>query len=285
MAAGYPQSAKALLIILSILITGCSPIRSSEDSGITIYWGQNGFEGELDQTCATGVYKYVNIAFLTTFGCGKERILNLAGHCNPDYNTCQKYSSEIRACQDMGVKVLLSLGGARGDYDFGIENPSSKLYWEDLARALADYSTPEKKVYLGAAPQCPYPDGNLDTAIRTGLFDFVWVQFYNNYRCDNTERIDKLLASWEEGSSSLPAGTQLFMGLPAARETADTGYVPPDVLIYEVLPKIKTSPNYGGIMLWGKYYDTYYSKTIKQAVCNSSTVHDEDLLISMVSEY
>ncbi|KAJ6941744.1 E3 ubiquitin-protein ligase PRT1 [Populus alba x Populus x berolinensis] len=66
----------ALLAIL-VLVVG------SEAGGIAVYWGQNGNEGTLAETCATGNYDYVILAFLPTFGNGQTPMINLAGHCDP----------------------------------------------------------------------------------------------------------------------------------------------------------------------------------------------------------
>ncbi|KAL0382404.1 UNVERIFIED_CONTAM: Hevamine-A [Sesamum calycinum] len=259
------KMATKTLLILSLLLA-FSLFRSSEACGISTYWGQNGFEGTLLQACQSGLYKYINVAFLIDFGCGVTPRMNLAGHCDPPSGTCRRLITEIQACQNLGIKVLLSLGGSAGNYslcstddayqvaaylydtflsgtsstgplgavtldgiDFDIEYPGTTKYWDDLARALASYSTPAKKVYLSAAPQCPIPDRNLDTAIKTGLFDYVWVQFYNNPGCDYRSGVSGLIAAWNQWSAYLPEGNQLFLGLPAAPGAA-AGYAPPDVM-------------------------------------------------------
>ncbi|CAK7348799.1 unnamed protein product [Dovyalis caffra] len=51
---------------------------SSDAGGIAVYWGQNGNEGTLADTCATGNYEYVNLAFLTSFGNCQTPMINLA---------------------------------------------------------------------------------------------------------------------------------------------------------------------------------------------------------------
>ncbi|KAK9663642.1 hypothetical protein RND81_O264400 [Saponaria officinalis] len=258
--------------------------------GIAIYWGQNGNEGRLNETCATGRYNYVNLAFLNIFGGGQVPSLNLAGHCDPPSGGCVGLSSEIQYCQSLGIKVLLSLGGGIGNYsfsstddaknfaeylynnylggqsnsrplghapldgiDFDIES-GSVLYWDDLARFLHDFSRRGRKVYLGAAPQCPFPDKYMGTPLKTGLFDYVWVQFYNNPPCEYNGNITNLINSWNLWSSQNYI-KKLFVGLPAATQAAGSGFMPPDVLTGHVVPAINRSPKYGGVMFWSKFWD------------------------------
>ncbi|XP_002511934.2 hevamine-A [Ricinus communis] len=276
----------------------------SDAGGIAIYWGQNGNEGTLAETCATGNYKYVNLAFLSTFGGGRTPMINLAGHCDPYSNGCTNLSSEIISCQAKGVKVLLSIGGGVVSYslsssddarqvatylwnnflggqsssrplgpavldgiDFDIEG-GTNLYWDDLARFLSAYNNKGKKVHLTAAPQCPYPDAWVGNALKTGLFDYVWVQFYNNPPCQYTSGdINNLEDSWKQWTSDIPA-TKIFLGLPASPEAAGSGFIPVADLTSNVLPAIKGSEQYGGVMLWSKYFDDQsgYSSSIKSDV-------------------
>ncbi|XP_030446309.2 hevamine-A-like isoform X1 [Syzygium oleosum] len=297
-----PPSTPYLSLLL--LVFSSSLIRASHGGGIAIYWGQNGNEGTLASTCATGRYAYVNLAFLYKFGSGQTPQINLAGHCDPASGGCTSISSGIRSCQNQGIKVMLSLGGGVGSYslasqadarnvadylwnnflggtssarplgdavldgiDFDIELGSTQ-YWDDLARYLSDYSKQGKKVYLTAAPQCPYPDSHLGAALNTGLFDYVWVQFYNNPPCQySSGDISKLTSSWSKWVASVNA-VKMFLGLPASSEAAGSGYVPPNVLTSQILPVIKKSAKYGGVMLWSKYYDDKngYSESIKSSV-------------------
>ncbi|KAK4480718.1 hypothetical protein RD792_013800 [Penstemon davidsonii] len=290
--------AQPSLVLLSILIPFSLFFSThSQDTGIAVYWGQNGGEGTLADTCATGNYRFVNIGFLTTFGNGQTPVLNLAGHCDPPSGTCTSQSNDIRACQSRGIRVLLSLGGATGSYslssaddarqvanylwnnylggtsdsrplgdavldgiDFDIESGSGQ-FWDELARVLSGFSTAQRRVYLSAAPQCPIPDAHLDTAIRTGLFDYVWIQFYNNEQCDYRGSVGNLLARWNEWVGLVPSG-RVFLGLPAASGAAGGGYMPPDVLVSQVLPVIRGSNRYGGVMLWNRFFDQSYSSTI-----------------------
>ncbi|KAL6123157.1 hypothetical protein ACLB2K_075680 [Fragaria x ananassa] len=295
-------SAAALLSLATLLLLGVG----SNAGGIAIYWGQNGNEGTLAQTCASGNYKFVNIAFLSSFGNGRTPALNLAGHCDPyTKGSCTKFSSQIKSCQAKGIKVILSIGGGAEAYsltssedarqvgvylwnnflggqsssrplgdavldgvDFDIEGGNDQ-YYDDLARYLSVQSKKgSKKVYLTAAPQCPFPDAYIGNALKTGLFDYVWVQFYNNPPCQYTSGdVTSLEDSWKQWTSAIPA-QKIFLGLPAAPQAAGSGFIPAAALTSKVLPGIKTSAKYGGIMLWSKYYDDLdgYSSSIKNHV-------------------
>ncbi|XP_060667607.1 acidic endochitinase-like [Ziziphus jujuba] len=293
--AAKTQDCSVLLLFLIFI----SAFKPSQAGGIAIYWGQNGNESTLADTCNSGNYQFVNIAFLATFGDGQNPVLNLAGHCDPGASTCTGLSADIKSCQDKGIKVFLSIGGTVGTYsltsaedakqvsdylwnnflggesrigplgdavldgiDFHIEAGSGK-YWDELARSLSGRT--ERKVYLAAAPLCPIPDAHLDGAIQTGLFDYIWVQFYYYGRCQYGGHTNNLLSYWSQWT--LPPTQQLFLGLPSAPEAAPSGgFIPADVLISQVLPTIKSSPKYGGIMLWNKQFDIHYSNAIKGSV-------------------
>ncbi|KAH1239332.1 Acidic endochitinase [Glycine max] len=219
--------------------------------------------GTLDEACATGNYDYVIIAFLPTLGDGQTPMINLAGHCDPYSKGCTGLSSDIESCQAKGIKVLLSLGGGAGSYsiastqdasqlssrplgpailddiDFDIEDGSNQ-HWGDLAKFLKGYGMAKqgKQAFITAAPQCPFPDAWIGNALTTGLFDIVCVQFYNNPPCQyNSGAISPLKM---HGSRQLEV----------------------------VLPAIKGSAKYGGVMMWSRYYDAQsgYSSSIRSHV-------------------
>ncbi|MBA0816591.1 hypothetical protein Gohar_001238, partial [Gossypium harknessii] len=108
------KSAISLTLIGSVLLMML--LSGIDASGIAIYWGQNGNEDTLAETCATGNYDFVNIAFLPIFGNGQTPMINVAGHCDPYTNGCTGLSSDIKSCQAKGIKVMLSLGGGAGSY-------------------------------------------------------------------------------------------------------------------------------------------------------------------------
>ena len=150
--------------------------------------------------------------------------------------------------------------------DFDIEQGSAK-FWNDLATDLKNLGkNGGKTVLLSAAPQCPFPDEWDGGAISTGLFDYVWVQFYNNEECQFSAGQGAFMNAWKKWES-VPAG-KIFLGLPASKDAAGTGFVPAGELTSHVLPLIKGSSKYGGVMLWSKFYDdqTGYSSAIKSDV-------------------
>lgn len=92
------------LLFMSLFVLSLPALRS-ESGKIAIYWGQHSGEGSLKDTCASGNYKFVNIAFLSSFGNGSIPVLNLADHCD-NSTTCAFLSSEIKSCQDQNIKVM-----------------------------------------------------------------------------------------------------------------------------------------------------------------------------------
>ena len=190
------------LVLVLVLLVSFDLVPTTIAGGIVVYWGQNEGEGTLTSTCETGLYSIVNIAFLSKFGNGQRPQIDLAGHCDPASNGCQKVSNGIRACQSKGIKVMLSIGGGDGSYtlsssddatsvadyiwnnflggssssrplgdavldgvDFDIEVGGGESYYAALARKLSQHSQRGKKVYLTAAPQCPFPDRYLNGAL------------------------------------------------------------------------------------------------------------------------
>ncbi|EYU34431.1 hypothetical protein MIMGU_mgv1a026503mg [Erythranthe guttata] len=277
------ESTPALLILL-LLVQNL--LRTSAASDVGVHWGQDGNEGTLADTCATGKYSYVNIAFLNRFGGGQTPQLNLAGHCNQGRNhvpikilfsfslftpyfapptkspwvrgSCRAVGAGIRACQSRSVRLLLSLGGGVGNYFLSSREDARSCPLGDVVLDGFDFViVPERQMFVAGAPQCPYPDSILGATLNTtSLFDYVWVQFYNNPPCEYSAsgNTNNLLTSWILWANSVNA-SKIFLGLPAASDAAATGYIPADVLTLEILPAVRMSNKYGGVMLWSKYYD------------------------------
>ncbi|KAI9089958.1 hypothetical protein K1719_028928 [Acacia pycnantha] len=273
------SNSEASLVLFLITLT--IMVSKSKGGETVIYWGQDGKEGTLSEACNSGLYDIVNIAFLSTFGNGSQPKMDLSGHCDASSNACQTLTKDINNCQNKGIKVIISIGGGNstsrplGDavldgVDFDIEAGGGEAYYGELARRLKKHSKrSRKKLYLTAAPQCPFPDAHLKGALSRGLFDFVWVQFYNNPPCQfSSVSPSNFRTTWAQWALSVKGAQQLYLGLPASPSAAGSGYVPTEKLIAQVLPFVKKSPRYGGVMLWNRLADkqTGYSSNIKTRV-------------------
>lgn len=118
-------------------------------------------------------------------------------------------------------------------------------------------SVPDRQFYVSAAPQCPIPDPQLSVTINKGMFDYIWVQFYNTASCAAINYAENLpgfnYGDWVDVilASSNP-NARLFIGLPASEDSAYTGYyLTPDQVEPLVNQTMTLYPQtFGGIMLW-----------------------------------
>jgi chitinase len=205
------------------------PRRPEAPPMLAVYWGQNGYsaveptrlywEKSLADTCRTKHYDIVILAFATQLTHGRNDALvpemNFASHCheslgeaNPYLLRCGALAEGVRACQGMGKKVLLSVGGAHGSTGFTGDadaTQAAQATWDlflggasplrpfgaavldgidlDLeagdakgvgayVRALRQKMDASGHAYLlTGAPQCPYPDGILGPAPGLPLGD------------------------------------------------------------------------------------------------------------------
>lgn len=93
----------------------------------------------------------------------------------------------------------------------------------------------EKEFYL-TAHFSPFLDQWLGKALNTGLFDYVWIQFYKIPQYEfNSGSPDNFKNSWNQWTSLVP-GKKVYIGLPASKATAGDGYIPKQQLIPQVLP-------------------------------------------------
>ena len=83
-----------------------------------LYWGQ-GDRGEhrLSYYCDQEGVSMIIAGFVVDFigGPKKSPVLNLSDNCN-DLNNCEEAARDIKYCQKKGIKILISVGGAVGQY-------------------------------------------------------------------------------------------------------------------------------------------------------------------------
>ncbi|XP_027064448.1 acidic endochitinase-like [Coffea arabica] len=260
---------------------------SSECQGLGFYW-PNTEGGNLADICndhTNGSYEYVAISCLNFTDDG--------GIIVPPY--CTTLGPDIDTCKGLGIKVFLSLFGspqltpetapivAAGiceaflndssgplgatvngiDFHFRSEDGSNNGL-DILAQALRDDCTP----YLSGAPLCQIPDYYLDAAIRTGVFDYVWVQFFGDPSCEYSPANPfNLFASWFGWYSYIGEyNTTLFLGL--TEDSAAEGFIPCDPELRVIVSLLEIFfPKFGGIMmLEGKFYCPLSSAKIRSYV-------------------
>lgn len=259
---------------------------ASANDNVVLYWGQNsaGTQKSLGSYCqSTDADMYV-ISFLTDF---PKTGMNIVG-CNdffPGTNilNCPNLASDIKTCQGLGKKVLISLGGAVGTYGFTSDSQAedyANTLWNlfgggtSSTRPFGDavidgfdldiennnnvgYAALTNKLrqnfaggnyYITGAPQCVYPDASLGDALEHGYFDFVFVQFYNN-PCG----VDKAGFNWntwkDYAASSKNPNVKIYLGIPGSSSAAGSGYTLPGG-IETIVSKIKGDSCFGGIMMW-----------------------------------
>ncbi|KAI7879818.1 glycoside hydrolase [Lichtheimia hyalospora FSU 10163] len=144
-----------------------------------------------------------------------------------------------------------STGGSRpfGDavvdgFDLDIEGGGSTGYVKFIQELRRLYKTDSSRQYLiTAAPQCPFPDANLNEQILQGV-DAVFVQFYNNF-CSIDKQFN--FDTWDGWASK--TGAKVLIGIPGSPKAAGSGYVTIDQLS-PAISKASSSKSYGGIMVW-----------------------------------
>ena len=226
---------------------------------------------------------------------------NFSSHCNSrnaydaDHKRlyrCDEIGRGVNECQRLGKKVILSLGGAVGNYgftddaqarmfaqttwdlflggksnfrpfstavldgiDLDIEGGSPTGYGAYVTRLRELMDTDKsRKWYITAAPQCVFPDAFLGPGAGRalgqvpGLFDLLFVQFYNNV-CAGTNP-DFMVQTYNRWAG---VGPKIVVGLPATPQ-AGGGHVGRGSLP-GLLNRVKRTPAFGGVMLWDASYD------------------------------
>ena len=206
----------------------------------------------------------------------------------PDYPGllyCPDVATDIATCRANGKKILISLGGAEGVYGFtseaqakdfaktmydmflggsSVEVPrpfddavldgidldiegGSPLYYSDFVNAL---KVLDGSVLISAAPQCPLPDEWHDDAIKNAEFDYISIQFYNNYCSVGTSAFN--IGDWSTSvnTNSKNTNVKLLIGAPASSAAAGSGYISAESLVNLYTESSQTYGNVDGIMLW-----------------------------------
>ncbi|GAA5808671.1 hypothetical protein MFLAVUS_002064 [Mucor flavus] len=204
---------------------------------------------------------------------------------------CSNLAPDIKYCQKKGKLITLSLGGATGGVgfpteakavefadtlwnqffggksdirpfgdadldgvDLDIEGGGPKFYIPFLKKLDSHFKSGSKKYHVTAAPQCVYPDANLQETLDGFPFDAVYVQFYNN-PCGLQNF--NAPSQWNYGTWDIWARTispnpdvKIFIGAPASPSAAGGGYTSPSALLDIVKKTRDAFPSFGGVMFW-----------------------------------
>ncbi|SCU96609.1 LAME_0F16820g1_1 [Lachancea meyersii CBS 8951] len=262
---------------------------ANSKSNVAAYWGQAsaGYQQTLGSYCESPDVDVVLLSFLHSFP--ENLNLHFTPACSTSYDSgllrCEQIANDIKKCQSLGKKVLLSMGGSSGSYgfrddsqatefattlwntfaggssserpfndavidgfDFDIENRNPTGYTA-LAKKLREYfSSANKQYYLSAAPQCFYPDASVGDLLDNVELDFVFIQFYNN-ACNVGAQFNWDV--WVKQATSTPnSKAKLFLGLAGSPSAAASGYVSDLEKVRSTVNNISRGADFGGIMLW-----------------------------------
>ncbi|KAF9466457.1 glycoside hydrolase superfamily [Collybia nuda] len=232
---------------------------------------------------------------------------------------CPSLAADIKTCQARGKIVTISLGGATGlagftsdaqaqmfadtvwnlflggasstrpfgdaildGVDLDIEGGSGKGLAAFVTRIRSHASGANKKYYITAAPQCPFPDAYLGSVISAVGFDAIYVQYnnycgvnnYNNPFAWNFDAWD----NWAK-TTSPNKNIKVYIGAPASPSAAGSGYV--DVATLGKIAKETRAKfsSFGGIMLWDAsqaYANGRYDVAIKNAIIGGTAIDPPD---------
>ena len=267
------------------------------------YWGQNSagihypsdqlrWEKTLKVYC-DGTYDTILLSFMHLFGIYGSIGLNFANHCDtscegkPFVLKCPIISDDIKYCQNKGVKIGISLGGAAGYYGFlneeqamrdaiDINNllfsgktdcrPFGDVILDELNLDIEAYTSIGYKslvnklkelnpnIIISTAQQSAIPDHYLQDVLDDGKVNYSYIQFYNNYNSVKNYPTYFNYKEWNLwANQKYPSNNhKLFLGIPADSYAANLGeYQPIDKIkvIFEDLYK-NYPENLGGIMIW-----------------------------------
>lgn len=145
-------------------------------------------------------------------------------------------------------------------FDFDFESPAGQIVpFATRLRSLMDSAaaTSGRKFLLSSAPQCPFPDLANNDLLRNVAFDFVSVQFYNNYCGVHTFQFGApnqnnfnfdTWDNWAKTVSKNP-NVKILVGVPGGQSAAGIGYISGTALT-NVIKYSQTFSSFGGVMMW-----------------------------------
>ncbi|KAK1773253.1 glycoside hydrolase superfamily [Copromyces sp. CBS 386.78] len=145
-------------------------------------------------------------------------------------------------------------------FDFDFEAVANNTVpFATRLRSLMDSATATsgKKFLLSSAPQCPFPDLANNELLRNVAFDFVSVQFYNNYCGVHTFQFGSPnqdnfnFDTWDNWAKTVSKNNdvKILLGVPGSPSAAGIGYIAGGQLA-NVIKYAQTFSSFGGVMMW-----------------------------------
>ncbi|KHN99317.1 chitinase [Metarhizium album ARSEF 1941] len=155
-----------------------------------------------------------------------------------------------------GGNVDRPFGSAVVDgFDFDFESTANNLEaFGAKLRSLMDRAG-RRRFYLTASPQCVFPDAAMAPTLHNAAFDFVMVQFYNNWCSVSNFQIGSATQNafnfddwpWWARRSQNPK-VKVFLGV-LANKGAGAGFIHGEKLKVAIAYSKKFS-SFGGVMMW-----------------------------------
>ncbi|KAL5203587.1 hypothetical protein ABZP36_008458 [Zizania latifolia] len=143
----------------------------------------------------------------------------------------------------------------------------SQLAERDVVLSLSFVRRGGKAVSLTASPVCSLALMDDERTMRKlEVFERLHVRFYNESSCDyNYFETRPFWGAWITWSSRFPKA-RVYVGWPASEEMS--GFVDPQTIRQSVRWSVQDVANYGGVMIWERYYDkmTGFGRAIKDIV-------------------
>ncbi|KHO00198.1 chitinase 18-18 [Metarhizium album ARSEF 1941] len=143
-------------------------------------------------------------------------------------------------------------------FDLDLEGPAGQFDNKPYVAMVDWWRKQSKPMFITAAPQCVITNQwnrNVnDDLIANAKFDALFIQFYNNGVCDaipgNTPDDEFSYHAWANTiAKGKSRDAKLFIGLPAHRHGAGSGYLEPEKM-KELVCQFSKHKNFGGVSLW-----------------------------------
>lgn len=291
----------SIILLLLNLLQVATAVYSKDGHNVVSYWGQSPYQQRLSYYCKLKNMDMVLLSFVRPYN--EEVTFSFGNACYGD--SCPDIAEDIKVCQDLGIKVLLSLGGTYSkEVHYSVPQPDASI----IADKLYNMFGPHGNVFPGATidgfdfdmeggdntgyvslmkeikskfgsdhiisatPQCPFPDKQLGDSLNASPdIDIALIQFYNNPSC-----MAPAINNWSTWKDALEnkfanKNMKLYFGVPGSSKAAGTGYVNIKTLKSKTKNIIK-DPSFGGFMVWDVAFSYNNSNFLSQVKLYLNTV-------------